>query len=81
MESERTQNPWMGADQNPSLQIHSQGLSVPESPFSERDGDGGVGLSKNLPDGKLGIAERAFSAAGAAFLSAIIVNPLDVAKV
>lgn len=30
---------------------------------------------------KLGIAERAFSAAGAAFLSAVIVNPLDVAKV
>ncbi|AES72442.1 putative mitochondrial carrier domain-containing protein [Medicago truncatula] len=29
---------------------------------------------------KLGIAERAFSAAGAAFLSAVIVNPLDVAK-
>ncbi|CAI8598413.1 unnamed protein product [Vicia faba] len=29
---------------------------------------------------KLGIAERAFSAAGAAVLSAVIVNPLDVAK-
>ncbi|XP_024997014.1 mitochondrial carrier protein MTM1-like isoform X6 [Cynara cardunculus var. scolymus] len=28
----------------------------------------------------LGFSERAFSAAGAAFLSAIIVNPLDVAK-
>lgn len=32
-------------------------------------------------DWKLGLAERAFSAAGAAFLSAIIVNPLDVVKV
>ena len=32
-------------------------------------------------DGQLGLAERAFSAAGAAFLSAILVNPLDVAKV
>lgn len=30
---------------------------------------------------KLGLYERAFSAAGAAFLSAILVNPLDVAKV
>lgn len=30
---------------------------------------------------KLGLGERAFSAAGAAFLSAVIVNPLDVAKV
>ncbi|KAE8647807.1 mitochondrial carrier protein MTM1 isoform X2 [Cucumis sativus] len=29
---------------------------------------------------KLGLGERAFSAAGAAFLSAVIVNPLDVAK-
>ncbi|KAM0069255.1 putative mitochondrial carrier domain superfamily [Helianthus debilis subsp. tardiflorus] len=29
---------------------------------------------------KLGLSERAFSAAGAAFLSAVIVNPLDVAK-
>lgn len=32
-------------------------------------------------DTQLRIEERAFSAAGAAFLSAIIVNPLDVAKV
>lgn len=30
---------------------------------------------------KLGFSERALSAAGAALLSAIIVNPLDVAKV
>ncbi|KAJ0906507.1 putative mitochondrial carrier domain protein [Helianthus annuus] len=29
---------------------------------------------------KLGLSERALSAAGAAFLSAVIVNPLDVAK-
>jgi len=32
-------------------------------------------------DVSLGIGERAVSAAGAAFLSAIIVNPLDVVKV
>ncbi|KAL6901017.1 hypothetical protein ACP4OV_005693 [Aristida adscensionis] len=32
------------------------------------------------PDQELGMAERALSAAGAAFVSAIIVNPLDVAK-
>uniref|UniRef100_A0A0A9FR50 Uncharacterized protein n=1 Tax=Arundo donax TaxID=35708 RepID=A0A0A9FR50_ARUDO len=31
-------------------------------------------------DQELGMAERALSAAGAAFLSAVIVNPLDVAK-
>lgn len=32
-------------------------------------------------DGQLGVSERAFSAAGAAFLSAVLVNPLDVVKV
>lgn len=31
-------------------------------------------------DGQLGISERAVSAAGAAFLSAVLVNPLDVVK-
>ena len=40
--------------------------------------------SKTVPsasDFDLGFAERAFAAAGAAVLSAVIVNPLDVAKV
>lgn len=32
-------------------------------------------------DVSLGFGERAFSAAGAAVLSAVLVNPLDVAKV
>jgi len=36
---------------------------------------------KSSNNDNLGIAQRAFSAAGAAFLSAVIVNPLDVAKV
>ncbi|KAL3521608.1 hypothetical protein ACH5RR_019757 [Cinchona calisaya] len=36
--------------------------------------------SMTVSDGKLGFGERAFSAAGAAFLSAILMNPLDVAK-
>ncbi|KAA8520716.1 hypothetical protein F0562_015012 [Nyssa sinensis] len=36
--------------------------------------------SKTIPDVNLGFGERACSAAGAAVLSAIIVNPLDVAK-
>lgn len=35
---------------------------------------------KSSNNDNLGIAQRAFSAAGAAFLSAVIVNPLDVAK-
>ncbi|KAM3192795.1 hypothetical protein ACQJBY_069785 [Aegilops geniculata] len=33
-----------------------------------------------VADQELGMAERALSAASAAFISAIIVNPLDVAK-
>ncbi|KAL3517254.1 hypothetical protein ACH5RR_024156 [Cinchona calisaya] len=36
--------------------------------------------SKAIPEVDLSFGERAFSAAGAAFLSAIVVNPLDVAK-
>lgn len=34
-----------------------------------------------VSDANLGFGERALSAAGAAFVSAILVNPLDVAKV
>ena len=61
-------------------------LSMSESSLSERDSMAlsaakSPSSSKSSSDGNLGIAERAFSAAGAAFLSAIIVNPLDVAKV
>lgn len=38
-------------------------------------------LDKGSPEDKLGLTERVFSAAGAAFLSAVILNPLDVVKV
>ena len=38
-------------------------------------------VTTTTTDGSLGVGERAVSAAGAAFLSAIIVNPLDVVKV
>lgn len=37
--------------------------------------------SKPLWDANLGFGERALSAAGAAVISAILVNPLDIAKV
>lgn len=37
--------------------------------------------SKSTADADLGFAERALSAAGAALLSAVLVNPLDVVKV
>ncbi|KAM3684735.1 hypothetical protein ACJW31_11G065700 [Castanea mollissima] len=38
-------------------------------------------MSKSVSDMNLGFGERAFSAAGAAAISAILVNPLDIAKV
>lgn len=47
----------------------------------DRDGSSVVGQVTSTSDLKLGFVERSLSAAGAAFLSAIIVNPLDVAKV
>ena len=36
---------------------------------------------KSVSDMNLGFGERAFSAAGAAAISAVLVNPLDIAKV
>ena len=38
-------------------------------------------LSSMSSDMNLGFGERAFSAAGAAAFSAVLVNPLDIAKV
>ncbi|KAF2312185.1 hypothetical protein GH714_028403 [Hevea brasiliensis] len=52
VEVERTQNPWVSAEQISRVEINGHDMA----------------------------GERAISAAGAAFLSAIIVNPLDVAK-
>ncbi|KAF2315510.1 hypothetical protein GH714_039968 [Hevea brasiliensis] len=79
VELERTQNPWVTTDQTSRVEINGHGslmvdgaepgLSVPHPHQSNRKSEG-----------KLELVERAFSAAGAAFLSAIIVNPLDVAK-
>ncbi|KAL8554180.1 hypothetical protein ACS0TY_002407 [Phlomoides rotata] len=40
----------------------------------------GVSSKSKISDVDLSFGERAFSAAGAAFISAIVVNPLDVAK-
>lgn len=73
-DSERIQNSWMASDQT-AIEMSGEGTgsrecsSLPPPPQKPFNSD------------QLGIGERAFSAAGAAFLSAIIVNPLDVAKV
>lgn len=46
----------------------------------EYDNNVAVSHSNNFTDVNLGFGERAISAAGAAVISAILVNPLDVAK-
>lgn len=57
--------------QNPWMASHQ--ISVKMNPHAPSQ--------SSKTDDNLGIGERVFSAAGAAFLSAVIVNPLDVAKV
>eukprot|EP00268_Persea_americana_P017500 TRINITY_DN1843_c0_g2_i2.p1 TRINITY_DN1843_c0_g2~~TRINITY_DN1843_c0_g2_i2.p1 ORF type:complete len:383 (-),score=69.73 TRINITY_DN1843_c0_g2_i2:659-1807(-) len=55
--------------------------SMPASVFLEgREESPEHRPSNSLSDVNMGVPERVFAAAGAAFLSAIIVNPLDVAK-
>lgn len=79
VDSEGSQNSWVNtmdghdsASPESTIEMMEElGFGAPQTLRSKNGGS----------DGSLGIGERAFSAAGAAFLSAIIVNPLDVAKV
>ncbi|KAM1676647.1 hypothetical protein EV1_041687 [Malus domestica] len=81
VELERAQNPWMSTEQTHSVGIDGVDLSGPESTATVRDGaEFSAAQLPRTSDWQLGVAERGFSAAGAAFLSAIIVNPLDVVK-
>ncbi|KAG7981389.1 hypothetical protein I3843_05G231300 [Carya illinoinensis] len=78
VDSEGSQNSWVNtmdghdsASPESTIEMMEElGFGAPQTLRSKNGGS----------DGSLGIGERAFSAAGAAFLSAIIVNPLDVAK-
>ncbi|KAG9448396.1 hypothetical protein H6P81_014524 [Aristolochia fimbriata] len=82
--SRHTVPPWLSA----ASRVDFDGGTTSNANMSEAtvySADGRESLSssahrKSLPDFSMGFGERAFSAAGAAVLSAIIVNPLDVAK-
>lgn len=82
---ERIQSPWMSSEQSSIVKINGHDLSITEPMLNVRDGSefgaSQVQHDDKTSDSNLGIGERAISAAGAAFLSAIIVNPLDVVKV
>ncbi|MBA0852463.1 hypothetical protein Goshw_005597, partial [Gossypium schwendimanii] len=80
----RTKNQWLSSEPSSTVEINGHDLFIAEpmitringsefcAPQRQKDND-----ACNL---NLGIGEKTFSAAVAAFLSAIIVNPLDVVK-
>ncbi|XVF50943.1 hypothetical protein PTKIN_Ptkin04bG0144300 [Pterospermum kingtungense] len=79
---QQTQNPWMCLEQCSRVEINGHDLLITEPVITDRNESvPQVHHNNNASDSNLGIGDRAFSAAGAAFLSAIIVNPLDVAKI
>lgn len=79
-QSQQTQNLWLGEEQSARVEIdHTVSLMTDKLDIEVPNSTKTLSLCPNS-DGELGIVERAFSAAGAAFLSAVLVNPLDVAK-
>ncbi|XP_042394305.1 mitochondrial carrier protein MTM1-like isoform X1 [Zingiber officinale] len=62
-----------GASSANASKSEAQSTSSPPSPSAAH-------LVSSSPDFQMGFGERALSAAGAAVISAILVNPLDVAK-
>ncbi|XAR52251.1 hypothetical protein NMG60_11020210 [Bertholletia excelsa] len=81
-ESEVSQTPWMSEEHKSRVEIGGNVSLMTISMATEGDETlhRQPQRSNTTSDGYLGLAERAFSAAGAAVLSAILVNPLDVAK-
>lgn len=94
VEAERPENLWIASGMPSSsspAETEKRDFPIVDSTIVTGDarGFGSVGLQvvsrpqleKGSTVEKLGLTERVFSAAGAAFLSAVILNPLDVVKV
>lgn len=85
-ESDHTSNhPWLNSEPPTTAHINGTGFSVPKAIITERMMQSQP-QSQSQPSitsishGDTTLAAKALSAAGAAFLSAIVMNPLDVAK-
>ena len=72
---------WISAAAVNRVDFEGNVSSMSETMLKEGSSSSSSSSEKGLSDVNLGFGERAFSAAGAAVLSAILVNPLDVAKV
>ncbi|CAI9767699.1 unnamed protein product [Fraxinus pennsylvanica] len=87
-ESKHNENSWMNTAEQSSRMVEiDKNVTLMSESVVIMDGIEASHPQQHQPhnlnttiDGKLGLPERAFSAAGAAALSAILVNPLDVAK-
>ncbi|KAL0452437.1 UNVERIFIED_CONTAM: Mitochondrial carrier protein MTM1 [Sesamum latifolium] len=83
-----SENPWMTvAEQSSRMEEFDKNVSLMSDSMMVVGGIEASEISQTPSHhsdassvGKLGLPERAFSAAGAAFLSAVLVNPLDVVK-
>lgn len=70
---------WIGAATTRAVELDN--MPIEESSAYHKQKQPPSNASKPISDSTLSFGQRAFSAAGAAVISAILVNPLDVAKV
>ncbi|EFH45789.1 mitochondrial substrate carrier family protein [Arabidopsis lyrata subsp. lyrata] len=89
VEAERAENSWIASEMSSSSSpaaIESRDFSIIDSTNGGIRDVSGFGiasrpqLEKGLSENNIGFTERVFSAAGAAVLSAVTLNPLDVVK-
>lgn len=83
MEPENRGKLWMSTHQSSQMNLngHDSAMSQSMDTIVAEASSPGTQHSKSKSNDNMLFLERSFSAAGAAVLSAIIVNPLDVAKV